>query len=114
MATAKMQEVQVWPGVNSQSREGRRISGACCMQHGCRLSHGTVAGGIVAKTDGHAGECTPGQQECSDAVAVVLDRTGRGVKAATVTGRRLQQTTEARSSVAKVPVFMSDSRVSQE
>lgn len=103
-------------GRESILKAGRagEFSGACCMQHGCRLSHGIVAGGIVVKTDGKAGECTPRQQECSWAAGVVLDRTVGTVEAAIVTGGRLQQTTEARSSAAKVLVFMPACRVSQE
>lgn len=104
-------------GRESILRAGRagEFSGACA-QHGCRLSHGIIAGGIVEKTNCLAGEWAPGQQECSCAAGVVLACIVRNVKAATVIGGRLQQSTQAKSTAAKVLFFIPvcRDRVSQE
>lgn len=76
------------------------------MQQGCRLSHGIVAGGIVANWNCLTGECTQGQQECPSAADVVLAFVVRIVKAAIVFGGRLQQSTHAKSTVATVLFFI--------
>src|SRR5689334_2659132 len=83
-------------------------SGACCIQQGCSLPHGIVAGMIVASTTGATALRVCGQQSCwcADADFVFVKEEGQCNDREEAAGAMLQHIVETTINAAMILVRM--------